>query len=93
MQFIIGPGTIQDVLKSLRGKFFGLSMNQCGSNVVEKCLYGCKSEQCISMIIHELTSSGNFLDVLQDPFGNYVAQCALKVTTVRLQSSVVLFVH
>lgn len=87
MQHIIGPETVEDVQAVLRGKYLSLSMSKYASKVVEKCLTESKSEQRTSMIIHELTSSGNFVDVIGDPFGNYVAQCALRVSTVRFQFS------
>lgn len=56
-------------------------MNKYGSNVVEKCLREA-SEDHLSQIINELVDSKDFLMVLQDPYGNYVAQSALVLAKV-----------
>lgn len=88
----IGPEILQDILTRLRGKYVSLSMNKHGSNVVEKCLKESNSEQYTSMIIIELINSPHFLDVLQDPYGNYVAQSALEVSTVRFNSLIIIFI-
>lgn len=89
----MGPGIIQDILTWLRGKYVSLSMNKYGSNVVEKCLKESNSELCNSMIISELINSPHFLDFLQDPYGNYVAQSALEVPTVRFYYLIIIYIY
>lgn len=70
-----------DILKQLRGSFVSLSMNKYGSNVVEKCLKESENEQGMQ-IVEEIISSPNFLMLLQDQYGNYVAQSALAICKV-----------
>ncbi|KAH7518065.1 hypothetical protein FEM48_Zijuj09G0131000 [Ziziphus jujuba var. spinosa] len=89
VQLIIAPGTLPDILTQLRGKYVSLSMNKHGSNVVEKCLKESKTEQYTSIIVDEIINSPHFLDVLQDPYGNYVAQSALEVSMGRTHSDLV----
>ncbi|KAF3435513.1 hypothetical protein FNV43_RR22602 [Rhamnella rubrinervis] len=86
---IIEPEILEEVLTRLRGKYVSLSMDKHGSNVVQGCLSRSKSEQCTSMIISELINCPHFLDILQDPYGNYVAQTALQVCTGRTLSDLV----
>lgn len=69
------------MIAELRGKFAGLSMNKHGSNVVEDLLR-CSNQDDVHAIVKELMRSTNFLEVIQDPFGNYVVQRALKCTKV-----------
>ncbi|KAF2317427.1 hypothetical protein GH714_022231 [Hevea brasiliensis] len=76
------PHAEANILENLKGNYVTLSMNKYGSNVVERCLRGC-NEKNASEIIEELMYSSEFLDVLQDPFGNYVVQSALLVSKVR----------
>ncbi|KAL3538828.1 hypothetical protein ACH5RR_002194 [Cinchona calisaya] len=81
VQFIIGlriPHITSDILAQLYGNFVSLSMNKYGSNVVEKCMKESSEEQAMQ-IIKEIIGSPNFLTVLQDPFGNYVAQSAFAI--------------
>ncbi|KAJ9175198.1 hypothetical protein P3X46_013776 [Hevea brasiliensis] len=73
------PHAEANILENLKGNYVTLSMNKYGSNVVERCLRGC-NEKNASEIIEELMYSSEFLDVLQDPFGNYVVQSALLVS-------------
>ncbi|WOH04784.1 hypothetical protein DCAR_0624196 [Daucus carota subsp. sativus] len=80
VQFILGLGLPQyttDILRQLEGNFVYLAMNKYGSNVVEKCLKESTEDQ-ISEIISELVYSKDFLMLLQDQYGNYVAQSALE---------------
>ncbi|XP_071933530.1 pumilio homolog 12-like [Coffea arabica] len=81
VQFIIGlqiPYITSDILSQLAGNYVSLSMNKYGSNVVEKCMKESSEEQAMQ-IIKEIIGSQNFLTVLQDPFGNYVAQSAFAI--------------
>ncbi|WCJ17862.1 pumilio 12 [Euphorbia peplus] len=64
------------IVERLMRNFVTLSMNKYGSNVVEKCMKYC-NENNATNILQELTQSRDILDVIQDPFGNYVIQTAL----------------
>ncbi|KAM5549516.1 hypothetical protein ABKV19_000771 [Rosa sericea] len=82
VQYIIGlkiPRVTADILGQLQGYFVNLSMNKHGSNVVEKTLKEA-GEEHVNMIINEMINSPEFLNVLQNPYGNYVAQSALAVS-------------
>ncbi|KAI5401123.1 hypothetical protein KIW84_065821 [Lathyrus oleraceus] len=82
VQFVIKmkfPLVNKRMIAELRGKFAGLSMNKHGSNVVEDLLR-CSNQDDVHAIVKELMRSTNFLEVIQDPFGNYVVQRALKCT-------------
>ncbi|KAM5549514.1 pumilio [Rosa sericea] len=82
VQYIIGlkiPRVTADILGQLQGYFVNLSMNKHGSNVVEKTLKEAGEEHA-NMIINEMINSPEFLNVLQNPYGNYVAQSALAVS-------------
>lgn len=84
VQFILGlrlPQYTTLILRQLEGNFVYLAMNKYGSNVVEKCLKESTEDQ-ISEIISELVHSKEFLMLLQDQYGNYVAQSALGVAKV-----------
>ena len=93
MQFILGLGLPQyttDILRQLEGNFVYLAMNKYGSNVVEKCLRESTEDQ-ISEIISELVYSKDFLMLLQDQYGNYVAQSALEFAKVYIYAILFLF--
>lgn len=84
VQYILGlriPHVTADIIAQLTGSYVSLSMNKYGSNVVEKCLREAEGDQVLH-IINEITNSPNFLRVLQDPYGNYVAQSALNISKV-----------
>ncbi|XP_019165477.1 PREDICTED: pumilio homolog 12-like [Ipomoea nil] len=81
VQNILGlkiPHVTSEILKQLQGSFVSLSMNKYGSNVVEKCLKESENEQAMQ-VVEEIISSPNFLMLLQDQYGNYVAQSALAI--------------
>ncbi|KAH6793553.1 hypothetical protein C2S52_004030 [Perilla frutescens var. hirtella] len=83
VQYILGLKIGQataDIIRQLSGNFVSLSMSKYGSNVVEKFLKDEPEENQVLPIIEEIIHSPNFLRVLQDPFGNYVAQSALKAS-------------
>ncbi|XP_076939323.1 pumilio homolog 12-like [Bidens hawaiensis] len=68
------------LVNQLEGNFAYLSQNKYASNVVEKCLI--ESEPDISTkIILELVNSPNASSLLVDPYGNFVIQSALKVSS------------
>jgi len=71
----------EQMIKELRGKFVRLSVNKYASNVVETLLKFSELDD-VEVIVEEITKSHDFFNVLQDPFGNYVAQTSLKCTQV-----------
>ncbi|CAN6544416.1 unnamed protein product [Malus baccata var. baccata] len=82
VQYIIGlknPRVTTDILAQLGGSFVNLCMNKYGSNVVEKILKEA-GEEHVNTIVYEMINSPHFLALLQDPYGNYVAQSALGVS-------------
>ncbi|XP_073226566.1 pumilio homolog 12-like isoform X2 [Cicer arietinum] len=58
---------------------YGLSMDKHASNVVEDLLRY-SEENDVAVIVEEIMTSRDFLTVVRDPFGNYVAQRALEFT-------------
>ncbi|XP_028118446.1 putative pumilio homolog 8, chloroplastic [Camellia sinensis] len=82
------PEVTAGILAQLVGSHVSLAMNKYGSNVVEKCLREAGEDQ-VSRIIREIVSSQNFLMVLQDPYGNYVAQSALAISKGALRHTMV----
>ncbi|CAI8604854.1 unnamed protein product [Vicia faba] len=82
VQFVIKmkfPLVNERMIAELCGKFVRLSMNKHASNVVED-LMRCSNQDDVNAIVEELIRSTDFLNVIQDPYGNYVAQRALKCT-------------
>lgn len=71
----------EQMVKELRGRFVRLSVNKYASNVVEYLL-SFSNQDAVKVIAEEIMRSPNFLNVLQDPYGNYVAQRALRCTKV-----------
>ncbi|XP_061354588.1 pumilio homolog 12-like [Gastrolobium bilobum] len=65
------------IISQLVGKYVQLSMNKHASNVVEDLLEF-SEESDAAIIVHEIMYNRNFLGILQHPYGNYVAQKALK---------------
>ncbi|KAL7156902.1 hypothetical protein ABFS83_02G040200 [Erythranthe nasuta] len=81
VQYLVDmPKVKAQILTQLSGNFVTLSMNKYGSNVVEKCLKGYNGNQLLS-ILNEIMNSSSFVQLLQDPYGNYVAQSALTCST------------
>ncbi|KAK2385457.1 pumilio [Trifolium repens] len=67
------------MIAELRGNFVRLSMNKYSSNVVEDLLrYSNKID--VDVIVEEIIKSPHILNILQDPYGNFVAQRALEYT-------------
>ncbi|MQM12202.1 hypothetical protein Taro_045116 [Colocasia esculenta] len=77
LELKVASGT-DDVLDQLEGNFGYLSVQKYSSNVVEKCLE-CAREPRRIRIISELINSPLLLQILQDPYGNYVIQSAIKL--------------
>lgn len=70
------------MLNQLDGNYGYLSMQKYSSNVVEKCLKFA-GENSRARIIQELIQHPHLGQILQDPYGNYVAQSALAESKVR----------
>ncbi|MQM11778.1 hypothetical protein Taro_044691 [Colocasia esculenta] len=71
------PSAMEVVLDKLEGNFAYLSVQKYSSNVVEKCLkYSGEDHHC--RIISELINNPRLVQILQDPYGNYVIQSAIK---------------
>ncbi|XP_010536828.1 PREDICTED: pumilio homolog 12 [Tarenaya hassleriana] len=68
---------VLEILEQLEGNYTDLSMQKCSSNVVEKCLKQADDEHR-AHIIREFINDGRLDQVMQDPYGNYVIQAALK---------------
>ncbi|WJX14924.1 hypothetical protein P8452_05123 [Trifolium repens] len=73
------PTANERMIKELCGNFVRLSMNKYASNVVEDLLR-VSNQNDVKVIVEEIMRSHNFLNVLQDSFGNYVVQRALQYT-------------
>ncbi|KAJ7967537.1 Pumilio-like protein [Quillaja saponaria] len=71
------PSLTENIMMQLIGKYVQLSMDKYGSHVVE-FLLKYADEAHASMIIEEIMTSYSFLNVVQDPHGNYVVQTALQ---------------
>ncbi|CAJ2630464.1 unnamed protein product [Trifolium pratense] len=78
------PSANERIIKELGGKFVRLSMNKYASNVVEDLLR-VSNQNDVQVIVEEIMRSHNFLNVLQDSFGNYVVQRALQYIQGRLR--------
>ncbi|PON90610.1 Coatomer beta subunit [Trema orientale] len=76
------PQVNEGIMAQLEGKFVSLSMSKHGSHVVEKLLKN-TGEENANKITNEILSSSSPLQILQDPFGNFVVQSALEASTVR----------
>ncbi|KAK3016881.1 hypothetical protein RJ639_005896, partial [Escallonia herrerae] len=74
------PEITADLLRQLKGSYVYLSCNKYASNVVEKCLVESGQEHSTE-IISELLKSPNASMLLVDPYGNFVIQSALSVST------------
>ncbi|KAK4762397.1 hypothetical protein SAY86_008165 [Trapa natans] len=82
------PEAIPDVLDRLEGHYVDLSMQKYSSNVIEKCIEYA-SEERQRRIIWELITSPLFHQVMQDPYGNYVIQVALKSSKGEIKEAMV----
>ncbi|XP_019428117.1 PREDICTED: pumilio homolog 12-like [Lupinus angustifolius] len=65
------------IISELGGKYVQLSRNKHASNVVQNLLKYSEERDSMTIIL-ELMNSTEFFSVLQDPYGNYVAQTALE---------------
>ncbi|XP_027934883.1 pumilio homolog 12-like [Vigna unguiculata] len=67
------------LVSELQYKFVGLSTDKYASNVVEDLLHYSRTEYA-AIIVEEIMESPNFIQVVQDQYGNYVLQRALQYT-------------
>ncbi|XP_057861929.1 putative pumilio homolog 8, chloroplastic [Cryptomeria japonica] len=91
VQYVLDLGmswVTADVVGQLNGNYEHLSMQKFSSNVVERCLK-ISGEEERALIVHELIKSSRLGQLLQDPFANYVVQCALTVSKGPLHSALV----
>ncbi|XP_028780568.1 pumilio homolog 12-like [Neltuma alba] len=76
------------IVNQLRGCYVDLSINKQASNVVENLLIF-STQKNVDIIVQEIINSPSFLYLLQDPFGNYVAQTALECSKGALYDALV----
>ncbi|KAF0896701.1 hypothetical protein E2562_027046 [Oryza meyeriana var. granulata] len=80
IQFIVNLGiewATSKIVNELEGHFGYLSMQKCGSHVVENCLKQAPQLDR-ERIIHELMADPKLPHIMADQFGNFVIQTALK---------------
>jgi hypothetical protein len=70
------------VVDELEGHFGNLSMQKCGSHVVEQCLKQAPHVVC-DKIMNELMNDPKLPHIMLDQYGNYVIQTALKESKVK----------
>lgn len=86
IQFILGLNiewATTRIVDELAGNFGNLSLQKCGSHVVEQCLKLAPRVIC-DRIINELMNDPKLLHIILDQFGNYVIQTALKQCQVNI---------
>jgi len=92
VQYVLDLGQAdasQRIMLVLSGHYSELAIQKFSSNVVEKCLKLGGLEDARENIIRELMQSPALVRLLQDPYGNYVIQSALTVTSGSLHQSLV----
>lgn len=71
------PSATQTIAESLDGFFFELAMRRHGSYVVEKCLNSVFAREKVLKEFRD--NDKEWVRMANDKFGNFVAQCALRV--------------
>jgi hypothetical protein len=71
---------IDSICETTIGRVSQLSIQKFSSNVIEKCLEKC-SDKMRAVYLREITSAESMKSLMNDPFGNYVVQRALGVST------------
>ena len=68
----------KEILDIFYKKYFYLSLEKYGSNVVERCLE--KDEILLNNYIDEIINSNHIYEVMKSNYGNYVIQKAIKLS-------------
>lgn len=92
VQYVLDLGQAeasQNIMDVLGGHYSDLAVQKFSSNVVEKCLKLGVLDDARENIIREIMHSPALPRLLQDPYGNYVVQSALSVTSGSLHQSLV----
>ena len=77
---VCGDDEVHSVCESVIGKVCLLAVQKFSSNVMEKCLERC-TDRVREEYLNELNDSDRIRELMMDPFGNYVVQRALSVST------------
>lgn len=77
---VCGDDEVHAVCESVIGKVCLLAVQKFSSNVMEKCLERC-TDRVREEYLNELNDSDRIRELMMDPFGNYVVQRALSVST------------
>ncbi|KAL3810499.1 hypothetical protein ACHAXA_005641 [Cyclostephanos tholiformis] len=77
---VCGDDEVHSVCESVIGKVCILAIQKFSSNVMEKCLERC-TDRVREEYLNELNDSDRLRELMMDPFGNYVVQRALSVST------------
>jgi len=77
---VCGDDEVHAICESVIGKVCVLAVQKFSSNVMEKCLERC-TDRVREAYLNELNDSDRLRELMMDPFGNYVVQRALSVST------------
>lgn len=77
---VCGDEEVHAICESVIGKVCLLAIQKFSSNVMEKCLERC-TDRVREEYLKELNDSDKIRELMMDPFGNYVVQRALSVST------------
>jgi hypothetical protein len=83
IQYVLDVCSDEDVhavCESVAGKVTVLAIQKFSSNVMEKCLERC-TDRVKELYLDALSDSERIRELMMDPFGNYVVQRALSVST------------
>ncbi|KAL7514096.1 hypothetical protein ACHAXN_011375 [Cyclotella atomus] len=77
---VCGDDEVHAICESVIGRVCLLAIQKFSSNVMEKCLERC-TDRVREEYLNELNDSDKIRELMMDPFGNYVVQRALSVST------------
>ena len=77
---VCGDEEVHAICESVIGRVCLLAIQKFSSNVMEKCLERC-TDKVREEYLNELNDSDKIRELMMDPFGNYVVQRALSVST------------
>ena len=77
---VCGDDEVHAICESVIGKVCVLAVQKFSSNVMEKCLERC-TDRVREEYLNELNDTNQIRELMMDPFGNYVVQRALSVST------------